>query len=138
MADVIKHFFAAFSGTAVTARDLLWVLALSLAGQNDASSHGNSHCGGRGLKTSQPLKRVSSGKSNSGNESRDCDAASCWMSRLEAWLEEPGVQIVELHQQVKTHGLHVKARLLPNQLPGQVRCHVATLADAIQCALAMG
>lgn len=49
-----------------------------------------------------------------------CELVASWLQRLQAWLEEPGVPVVELQQQLNGAGLEVQAKLLQNQTPGQV------------------
>lgn len=125
MSDTIRHFFRVFSGTAVTTQDLLCHLAHALAGYSINSTQSHGIC--ENLANLRPRTIQSDqapGQSHGGSET-----VVSWLLRLQAWLDEPGVQVVELTQQIQAHGLQVQAKLLENEIPGQVSSPVCSTDD---------
>jgi len=122
----IQDFFHAFAGRAVTTGDLLCHLAHTLAGCSlDSSkltqSRTSSNCFIHDATNS--LAHLS----DTLTIAPDIDGCAehlvtPWLSRLYAWLQEPGVPVVELrHSEAATGGpRQLQAHLLPPHIPGQV------------------
>ena len=121
MREAVQGFFRTYAHTAVTATDLLCYLAHALAGCPVGDSASSMHCRppppAAADANSSALATVATGSS--------CATVLPWLRRLQAWLVEPGVQVVEVYQcnTMTTAGnaTELQALLLPNNLPGQVR-----------------
>lgn len=130
--QVIHDLFAEFKHHAVTQDTLLCMLSLALAGCSPERLTGTQGVCSAPLADliPQPAEEEAADGEATGSGSGAEGAALCaeavgrWMSRLRAWVFEPGVQQVELH--VGSTGSNstalqtYQAQLLPNSLPAQV------------------
>ena len=132
MHEALRGFLDTFAHSAVTATDLLCYLAHTLAGCPIGDTDGPIRCrplrvpGAAGAAAAANATVLSGGTTGS-----SCATVVPWLHRLEAWLEEPGVQVVEVYQTPGAEGapLELQALLRPNELPGQVRrCNTSTSA----------
>eukprot|EP00892_Ulva_mutabilis_P010103 jgi/Ulvmu1/7465/UM037_0008.1 len=118
MRRTMQAFFHTFAGTAVTTQDLLCHLAHALSGCSIDATYSHHTCfdsGGPPRLTALP--HVPASPSPAGG----CVLAPVWKARLQAWLEEPGVPVVEVHRHAVAAGgpVALQAKLLPNGIPGQ-------------------
>lgn len=123
--DTIRNFFRVFSGSAVTTQDLLCHLAHALAGCSIDSTHSHGSC--EDVPNLHP--RTIHSEQAPDQPHRGCEMVGFWLLQLQAWLEEPGVQVVELGQEIRANGLQVQATLLENEIPGQVSFPAGSMED---------
>lgn len=135
MRGAVRGFFQAYAHSAITATDLLCYLAHALAAcpVGDAGSH---------PQCQPPPPPASQAAPADGNDTAlttvatgsSCASVLAWLPRLQAWLEEPGVQVVEVHQDdIDTPAggaTALQALLLANVMPGQVAAAPCTCSQS--------
>eukprot|EP00892_Ulva_mutabilis_P010105 jgi/Ulvmu1/7467/UM037_0010.1 len=139
MHEAVRGFFRTYAHKAITATDLLCYLAHVLAGCPVGAAGSDLQCepppaADAAAAAVAAAEAAAAGSRRNGTALAQVETgSSCgnvppWLLRLQAWLVEPGVQVVEVHQSdmaaaassdAAGGAAELQALLLPNEIPGQ-------------------